>query len=85
MALTKVIIRNKRQYDQAKEDLAMYRKARAKILGGAQSYTIGADQVNRAQLKNIEESICALENAIDQYERTGGSAGRRAGRAVPVD
>jgi len=84
MALTKVIIRNRRQYEQAKEDLAAYRKARLKILN-AQSYTIGAEQVNRARLADIEESICVLENAIDQYERTGGSAGRRAGRAVPVD
>ncbi len=84
MALTKVIIRNQKQYEIAKEDLEEYRKARSKILR-AQSYTIGSEQINRAQLKNIEESICVLENAIDQYERTGGSAGRRAGRAVPVD
>ena len=84
MALTKVIIRNQKQYEIAKEDLEEYRKARSKNLR-AQSYNIGSEQINRAQLKNIEESICVLENAIDQYERTGGSAGRRAGRAVPVD
>jgi hypothetical protein len=80
----KVIIRNKKQYDEAVETLALYKKARAKILGGAQSYTIGAEQINRASLARIEESISAYEDAIDQYERTG-KTGRRAGRIVPVD
>lgn len=82
MALKK-IIRNKKQYAEALEDLANYKKARNKILN-AQSYTIGAEQINRASLAKVEDSISALETAIDEYERHG-RTGRRAGRIVPVD
>lgn len=79
----KVIIRNKKQYDEAVDTLANYKKARDKILN-AQSYTIGANQLNRVNLARVEESITAYETAIDQYERYG-TTGRRAGRVVPVD
>ena len=79
----KVIIRNKKQYDQAVERLEKYRKTEEKILN-AQSYTIGANQLNRVNLARVQETISELEAAIDQYERVG-TTGRRAGRIVPID
>lgn len=83
MAL-KVIIRNKKQYEEALETLEEYKAARKKILH-AQSYTMGSDQINRPGLQKVEDSISELERAIDEYERFGKRVGRRAGRIVPVD
>lgn len=59
------------------------KRAREKILGGGQSYTIGPNQMNRASLKEISEEISTYEHAIDAYE-TNGTTKRRAKRAVPL-
>lgn len=78
-----VIIKNKRQYEDALETLEDLKLARKKILKGGQSYTIGANQMNRASLKEISEEIQAYEQAIDAYE-TYGTSKRRTVRAVPL-
>ncbi|MGN0338648.1 MAG: hypothetical protein ACI4EE_14235 [Lachnospiraceae bacterium] len=78
-----VIITNKKQYAEAKETLEDLKMARKKILKGGQSYTIGANQMNRASLKEISEEIQAYEQAIDAYESHGTSK-RRVVRAVPL-
>lgn len=77
-----VVIRNKQQLLEAKEDLELLRKARQKILVGGQSYTLEGNQMNRASLKEISEEISAYEQAIDAYEQHGTSK-RRSVRAVP--
>ncbi|MBE5917639.1 MAG: hypothetical protein E7273_12465 [Pseudobutyrivibrio ruminis] len=78
-----VIIKTKKQYEDALATLEDYKKARKKILNGGQSYTIGSTQMNRASLASIEEAISAYESAIDAYESTG-STKRRVVRAVPL-
>ena len=78
-----VIIKNKQQFTEAKETLEDLKKARKKILLGGQSYTIGPNQMNRANLKEISEEISAYEQAIAAYE-TYGTSKRRAVRAVPL-
>lgn len=77
-----VTIRNKKQLEDAKKQLAMLKKAREKILLGAQSYTIGTNQLNRASLKEVSEEISVYENAIDAYENSG-TTKRRVRRIVP--
>jgi len=79
----RVIINNKKQLEEAKVQLGLLKKAREKILGGGQSYTIGPGQVTRANLKEISEEISAYEQAIDAYE-TYGTTKRRAKRVVPL-
>lgn len=78
-----VIIKNNKQLLEAKETLEDLKKARKKILKGGQSYTIGPNQMNRANLKEISEEIAVYESAIDAYE-TYGTSKRRAVRAVPL-
>ncbi len=78
-----VIIKNKKQLEEAKEELALLKKARRKILAGGQSYTIGPNQLNRASLAEISEEISAYESAIDAYE-TNGTSKRRGKRVVPL-
>jgi hypothetical protein len=79
-----VIIRNREQLADAREQLAMLKKAREKILGGGQSYQIGPNRMERANLAEISEEISVYEAAIDAYETNGGTGRRRARRAVPV-
>jgi hypothetical protein len=76
------IIRTKSQYEEAKAELTDLKKAKKKVLE-AQSYTIGANQLNRASLKEINDEIVELESAIDQYEQYGSSK-RRVSRVVPL-
>jgi uncharacterized protein Yka (UPF0111/DUF47 family) len=78
-----VIIRNSTQYAEAKEQLKLLKTAREKILGGGQSYQIGPNRMERANLKEISEEISAYETAIDAYE-TKGTTARRAKRVVPI-
>lgn len=78
-----VIIKNNQQLLDAKETLQDLKKARKKILVGGQSYTFGANQMNRASLSEISKEIEAYEAAIDAYE-TRGTSKRRAVRAVPL-
>lgn len=79
-----IVIKNKRQYDDALSHLEDLKYARKKILRGGQSYTIGSNQMNRASLEEIEKEIEAYESAIDAYE-TYGTTKRRVVRAVPID
>ncbi len=79
-----VVIKNKRQYDDALETLEDLKLARKKILRGGQSYTIGTNQMNRASLKEISEQIEAYEHAIEAYE-TRGTSKRRVARVVPFE
>ena len=78
-----VIIKNKMQLEDAKQQLQLLKKAREKILAGGQSYVIGPNQMRRADLKEISEEISVYEQAIDAYE-TNGTSKRRAKRAVPI-
>ncbi|MCM1058326.1 MAG: DUF6148 family protein [Firmicutes bacterium] len=78
-----VIIRNKKQLQEAKETLADLKKARKKILVGAQSYTLGEQQITRANLAEIAREIEVYEAAIDAFE-TYGTSQRRAVRVVPL-
>ncbi|MDE7201937.1 MAG: hypothetical protein K2O91_08560 [Lachnospiraceae bacterium] len=78
-----VIIKNKKQLEDARVQLDLLKKARNKILGGGQSFTIGPNQMTRANLKEISEEISVYEKAIDAYE-TYGTTKRRAKRVVPL-
>ena len=63
-----VVIKNKRQYDDALETLEDLKLARKKILRGGQSYTIGTNQMNRASLKEISEQITLKMYGITSIE-----------------
>lgn len=78
-----VTIKNKAQLEEAREELELLKKARRKILAGAQSYTLGSNQLNRANLAEVSKEISAYETAIDAYE-TYGTTKRRGKRAVPL-
>lgn len=78
-----VIIKNKKQYDDAVSMLEDLKLAKKKILKGGQSYEIGDNKMSRASLKEISEEIQAYEQAIDAYE-TYGTSKRRVIRAVPL-
>lgn len=78
-----VIIKNKEQLAEAKEDLKLLKKARRKILAGGQSYTMGSNQLNRASLAEITKEIAEYEAAIDAYE-TNGTSKRRGKRVIPL-
>lgn len=78
-----VVIKNKTQLTEAKEMLDALKKAKLKILGGGQAYSIGGQTMTRASLKEISEEISAYEQAIDAYE-TYGTSKRRTVRAVPL-
>lgn len=77
------VIKNDKQLQEAYETLEDLKKARKKILVGGQSYTVGANQMNRANLAEIAREIEAYETAIDAYE-TRGTSKRRTVRAVPL-
>lgn len=78
-----VTITNKKQLMDAKEALEDLKRARKKILGGGQSYTLGPNQMTRANLKEISEEIAAYEQAIDAYEKNG-TTKRRTVRVIPL-
>lgn len=78
-----VVIKNKTQLAEAKEMLDALKKAKLKILGAGQAYSIGGQTMTRASLKEISEEISAYEQAIDAYE-TYGTSKRRTVRAVPL-
>jgi hypothetical protein len=78
-----VIIKNNTQYAEAKRQLELLKSAKEKILGGGQSYQIGPNKMERANLKVISEEISVYELAIDAYE-TRGTTARRARRVVPI-
>ena len=78
-----MVIKNNEQLREAKKTLQDLKKARKKILVGGQSYTVGANQMNRANLAEIAREIEVYETAIDAYEARGTSK-RRTVRAVPL-
>ncbi len=78
-----VTITNKKQLAEAEETLEDLKKARKKILGGGQSYSIGSNQMIRASLKEISEEISVYEQAINAF-KTNGTTKRRTVRAVPL-
>lgn len=77
-----VIIRNKEELKQAKEDYEALHSAWTKALL-AQSYTQGSDQVTRASLKELQEQMSEYRTAIAAYE-SNGTTKRRSGRVVPL-
>ena len=77
------VIRNKKQYERALEDLEDLRKARKKILLGGQSYTIGSNQLNRATLKEVNAEIKETEAANADWEQKG-TTRRKAKRVIPL-
>lgn len=52
-------------------DLALYRAARAKILEGNQSYTIGRRQFTRASLAEVQAEINRLEVRLSLLQAGG--------------
>ena len=78
-----MIIKSKKQYIQALADLEDLRTAWKKALA-AQSYTLGGEQVNHANLAEMRSEIDNLEAAIDAYE-TSGTSKRKFKRVIPMD
>ncbi|MHC1747445.1 MAG: DUF6148 family protein [Cellulosilyticaceae bacterium] len=66
--------------EMKKQRLAMYYEAEQAILTG-QSYTIGGQTLNRANLSHVVKQIKELEKDIARLER-GGS---RVRRVIPID
>lgn len=65
------------------ERLDAYYKAEQKILK-SQSYSIGSNQVTRANLERVQAQIKELESEIATLESRG-TTKRRSARVVPVD
>lgn len=63
---------------ELKTRLAEYRKCESEILNGAQSYSIGKRQLQRADLKEIAEMIDYLEKQITTEEAKTNKKGRNA-------
>ena len=80
----KVIIRNKKEYDFACQRRDLLQQAWEKIVGGAQSYIIGGQQLTRANLARIESELDAYNEAIANYEDYGTSKRRTARRIIPL-
>ena len=64
----------------AKRRLAMYYEAEQAILTG-QSYTIGGQTLNRANLSHVVKQIASLNKEIQRLE----SKGSRVRRVIPID
>lgn len=56
---------------QITADLTMYRKARAAILEGAQSYSVPGHNLTRGDLKFIQQQIDTLEIRLERKQRGG--------------
>lgn len=76
-----MVIRTKRQYEEALADLETLKGAWRKAVN-AQSYAIGDRQLERPGLKELRREIDEMEVAIDAYET--GSGKRRAKRIIPI-
>ncbi len=57
--------------------LELYYEAERRILGGAQSYTIGNRQLTRANLAEIRKTISALEDEMESLAGKSRGASRR--------
>lgn len=77
-----VIIRNKEDLKQAREDYEALHEAWRKALL-AQSYTQGPDQLTRASLKELQQQMSEYKMAIAAYEEKG-STKRSTKRVVPI-
>lgn len=80
----KVIIRTKSEYDAAVTRRDLLEKAWEKIIGGAQSYSIGGQQLTRASLKQIESELDAYNEAIANYDDYGSGKRHTARRIIPL-
>lgn len=80
----KVIIRTKSEYDAAVTRRDLLEKAWEKIIGGAQSYSIGGQQLTRASLKQIESELDAYNEAISNYDDFGSGKRHTARRIIPL-
>lgn len=80
----KVIIRSKSEYEAAVKNRELLQKAWEKIIGGAQSYSIGGQQLTRASLARIEEELDAYNDAIANYEDYGSGKRHPARRIIPL-
>lgn len=78
----KVLIRNAAELAEAKEELALLKKAWKKTLT-AQSLSMGDDQLSRPSLARLESEISDYTEAIAAYEECG-TTRRRAKRMIPV-
>lgn len=66
----------------AKDRVALYYEAEAKVLGG-QSYTIGGRSLTRANLKEIRDGIAYWQGKVDILAATG-STGPSFRRIIPL-
>ncbi len=66
----------------AKDRVALYYEAEAKVLGG-QAYTIGGRSLTRANLKEIRDGISYWQGVADRITATGGT-GPSFRRIIPV-
>lgn len=76
----------KEELNKVKERLALYLEAESKILQGSQSYTIGSKTLQRANLKEIRDTIDILINKKKELElRLKGQGLRKSYRVVLRD
>lgn len=66
--------------EMTKQRLAMYYEAELAILTG-QSYTIGGQTLNRANLSHVVKQISGLQKEIQRLEHKGS----RVRRVIPID
>lgn len=75
-----------KKLDRINDRLDLYLEAEEKILGGAQSYTIGSRSLTRADLSTIRSMIDTLEAKADEIESViDGGSKRKAVGIVPRD
>lgn len=75
-----------KKLDRINDRLDLYLEAEEKILGGAQSYTIGSRSLTRADLSTIRNMIDTLEAKADEIESViDGGSKRKAVGIVPRD
>lgn len=80
----RVTIRTKSEYEAAIKRRDLLQTAWEKIIGGAQSYSIGGQQLTRASLARIESELDAFNSAIENYEAYGNGKRHPARRIIPL-
>lgn len=80
----RVAIRTKYEYEQAIKRRDLLQTAWEKIISGAQSYSIGGQQLTRASLGRIESELDAFNDAIENYEQYGSGKRHPARRIIPL-
>lgn len=66
----------------AKDRLALYLEAEAKVLSG-QSYTVGGRSLTRAQLSEIRDGISYWRGQVSRLDATG-QTGPTVRRIIPI-